>query len=148
MVDLGSFGGAETSAFAINDQGTIVGEGQTASGSFHAFLSDGKGLADLNSLIAPIPGFTLVSATGINASGQIAAYGRFASDPSYLIHEVLLSPTGLGVPTIDPSPSTDPGPSTPPPVVASTVPEPASVAVFALIAAAAATRRRIGRPRA
>lgn len=132
LTDLGSLGGY-TAALAINSQGTVVGEGQT-SGSFRAFLSDGHNLTDLNTLIKKIPDFLVVSATSINDAGQIAAYGRFASDPTYLYHKVLLSPTSFAIPELlpqpDPSSTPDPSPAPQP----SPIPEPTAVVLFAVIA--------------
>jgi hypothetical protein len=64
MTDLGS-----GSALAVNDGGVVVGSSYVW-GSESAFIYNGK-LKDLNSLIPPDSGWTLVSATGINESGQI-----------------------------------------------------------------------------
>ncbi len=137
MTDLGSMGGAYTAALAINAQGAIVGEGQDSGGAFRAFITDGHALTDLNSLIAPIAGFTLVSATSINDAGQIAGYGHFATDPAGFYHEILLSPTSLGTSSLlpTPDPATDPTPAPNP--QPNPIPEPTTIAFFALIAGAA-----------
>jgi probable HAF family extracellular repeat protein len=42
MRDLGTLGGAYSSAAAINDHGQIVGESLTADGAYHAALWVGK----------------------------------------------------------------------------------------------------------
>ncbi len=54
-------------AHAINDNGVIVGRG----GNGHAFVYQNGQATDLNSLIAPGSGFTLLNADGINGSGVI-----------------------------------------------------------------------------
>ena len=51
-VDLGSLGGTQSEASAINDAGTIVGGSQTATGEFHGFVWNSRsGMRDLNDLI-------------------------------------------------------------------------------------------------
>ena len=147
MTDLGSLGGTWAAALGINSAGRIVGEGQVADGAFHAFVSDGRGMTDLNGLISPIAGFQLVSATGINDVGQIAAIGRYATDPDSIYHEVLLSPVDLSGTTVLPTP--DPSsPSTTPDPQPSPVPEPTTAALLGLIGGFAgwrAWRRRVQR---
>lgn len=59
--------GGDASANAINDNGVIVGQG----GNGHAFVYQNGQAADLNSLIAPGSGFTLLNADGINDNGVI-----------------------------------------------------------------------------
>jgi probable HAF family extracellular repeat protein len=77
ITDLGTLGGRESRGFAINEWGHVVGESTTASGARHAFLyADGR-MVDLNTMIAPGSGWVLVSARGVNESGQIAGYGTF-----------------------------------------------------------------------
>ena len=77
MTDLGTLGGNYSEGFAINDLGHVVGESTTASGAHHAFLYANGRMVDLNSLIDPASGWVLVSARGVNFSGQIAGYGTF-----------------------------------------------------------------------
>ena len=76
LKDLGTLGGRESFAYDINASGQIVGYSDLA-GDFDtvAFLWDGVSLLDLNALIDPADGWTLYRASGINDSGQIAAYG-------------------------------------------------------------------------
>lgn len=147
MTDLGMLGNGHSVnacsvAMGINNTGTIVGAGSDGTNPFRAFVSDGHALTDLNKLIAPVAGFSLVSATAINDSGQIAAYGHFASDPNGLFHEILLSPISLNIPPLIPSPApaTDPTPPVNP--QPSPIPEPTTLALFALIAGAVGMRAR------
>ena len=44
IVDLGSLGGADSTAFGINDRGQVVGDSRTASGEIHAFLWAARGI--------------------------------------------------------------------------------------------------------
>jgi probable HAF family extracellular repeat protein len=77
MADLGTLGGTESRGFAINDAGHVVGDSTTPSGARHAFLYANGQMVDLNSMIDPASGWVLVSARGVNNSGQIAGYGTF-----------------------------------------------------------------------
>jgi probable HAF family extracellular repeat protein len=82
-------GGSQTVAFSVNDYNQIVGGTTLLDGSYRAYLyTDTSGLIDLNSL-APINGWTLEAATGINDSGQIVAQGFNAQGAS---HAFLLTP--------------------------------------------------------
>jgi probable HAF family extracellular repeat protein len=117
---LGSLGGANGAAYAINNSNQIVGWSQLANGDVHAFVWSNGVMQDLNLMIPPLSGITLVSAVGIDAEGDIAAYGTNSSGQ---MHEYLLTP--LEAP----------------------VPEPGTLAVFALgivalVAQKARTRRR------
>ena len=74
--DLGTLGGGESFAYDINASGQIVGYSQLAGDvDTAAYLWDGVSMLDLNALIDPAGGWTLLQANGINDSGQIAAYG-------------------------------------------------------------------------
>ena len=56
MTDLGTLGGFQSTALAINDAGTIVGYSQTATGTYDAFVVySGGTMTDLNTLV-DIPG--------------------------------------------------------------------------------------------
>jgi probable HAF family extracellular repeat protein len=48
LTDLGTLGGKESRAVAINERGLIVGESETKTGSWHAFLGQNGKLIDLN----------------------------------------------------------------------------------------------------
>lgn len=72
MLDLGTLGGANSSASAINHAGQIVGSSQRADGSTHAFLyagfpGSGGAMIDLGVL----SGGSSSAANDINARGQI-----------------------------------------------------------------------------
>ena len=74
---LGTLGGTNSHASAINISGEIVGAADTPSGVQHAALFIGGKVIDLNSALSPSSALyiTLTDATGINDSGWIAAYG-------------------------------------------------------------------------
>ncbi|RSZ59251.1 DUF3466 family protein [Massilia atriviolacea] len=76
MSDLGTLGGRRSFAHAVNRGGQVVGRSDTpGENGSAAFLYEGAALIDLNTLIDPALGYTVHNATGINDSGQIAAYG-------------------------------------------------------------------------
>jgi probable HAF family extracellular repeat protein len=96
MTDLGTLAGNSSWAFALNNQGQVVGRstyddlGDTNS---HAFLyADGQ-MTDLNDLIPPDSGWSLQEARGINSSGQIVGSGV---NPDHHFHAFLLTPDGNG----------------------------------------------------
>lgn len=67
---------APNHAWGINRAGDVVGEGRTTSGPLRALLyRDGRGLKDMNRLIASDAGWYLTAATDINDAGMIAASG-------------------------------------------------------------------------
>jgi probable HAF family extracellular repeat protein len=75
MNDLGTLGGTNSNAHAINNSGRVVGASDTASGQLHAFLYENGQMKDLNSLIPQNSGWTLEEASGINTAGQIVGRG-------------------------------------------------------------------------
>jgi len=79
MADLGTVGtdhGSE--AFTINSQGQIVGDSGSYGVDLHGFLWEADGLmADLNELVVPGSGATVVTAVFINELGEIAGTARF-----------------------------------------------------------------------
>jgi probable HAF family extracellular repeat protein len=120
LFNLGSLGGRNGVANALNNSNQVVGWSQIASGAQHAFLYANGAMQDLNVLIPPASGITLASAIGIDASGRIVAYG---TDSSGQTQEFLLTP------------------------LAPPVPEPSTLAVLALgILAFAARQARSRRP--
>lgn len=72
MTDLGTLGGSVSMAYAINDQGVVVGEASTASGEMHAFAWQNGAMKDLG-----VAGETS-EARGINSRGDIVgvAYAK------------------------------------------------------------------------
>ncbi len=81
VTGLGTLGGTYSEAYCINNEGQVVGDSDTVPGvnSTRAFIyGDGK-MTDLNSLIDPASGWTLVQATAINDSGQIVGYGSMGA---------------------------------------------------------------------
>src|SRR5262249_26964190 len=90
MNDLGTLGGATSSASAINQAGQVVGYATDVNELSNAFLYDESTMVNLNDLIPPSSGWTnLSSADAINDAGQIAGSG-FLADGSY--HAYLLTP--------------------------------------------------------
>jgi len=78
IVTFGTLGGQESMACAINDLGQTVGWAQTGTGEWHATLFDITGNGnniDLNTLIDPGLGWTLIAASGINNKGWIVGTG-------------------------------------------------------------------------
>lgn len=73
---LGTFGGTNSEALAINDSGQVVGDADTPFSGSHAFLYDAvHGMVDLNSLLKPGEDWVLSRAVAINNLGQILAFG-------------------------------------------------------------------------
>ncbi|MCX6903292.1 MAG: immunoglobulin domain-containing protein [Verrucomicrobia bacterium] len=78
LTDVGTLGGAHSFAYHINDRGTLVGSAFIASGSSCAMRSScGTRLDNLNTLVNPASGWTLVEALGNNNAGQIVGYGSY-----------------------------------------------------------------------
>lgn len=76
MRNLGTFGGRRSFAFGINSLGQVVGTADLEGDlERHAFLYSDGALMDLNALIDPALGWTLIEAAGINDAQQIAALG-------------------------------------------------------------------------
>jgi probable HAF family extracellular repeat protein len=113
-VSLGSLGGANGVANALNNSNQVVGWSQIASGAQHAFLYFNGTMQDLNLLIPPLSGITLTSAVGIDAAGKIVAFGTDASGQT---NEYLLTP------------------------LESPVPEPSTLAIMGLMIVATAARQ-------
>ena len=120
LTDLGTLGGQSSGARAINSQGQVVGYAETTSGPFHyhAFLYQNGSLTDLNGLIPTSSRWNLEWAVAINNKGQIVGFG---TGPDGQEDSFLLTPT-----------------ATP---VESAVPEPSTLACFALAATATVLRR-------
>jgi probable HAF family extracellular repeat protein len=91
FTDLGNLGGFYTNVFpnAINAGGQIVGTISGYETSVHAFLYSNGTMSDLNDLIDPGLGWTLLRASGINDNSQIVGSGINAS---FQTHGFLLTP--------------------------------------------------------
>jgi probable HAF family extracellular repeat protein len=89
MQDLGTLGGNESFAKDINNLDQVVGLSQVPNGAGRAFLySTETGMVDLNTLIDPLSGWTLIGAEGINDRGQVTGWGLIDDE----IHGFILSP--------------------------------------------------------
>lgn len=78
MTDLGSIlGSGSSNALGINDAGQIVGEAQTNTGDYHAFLRSGGSNTDLGTL-----GGIASHAFGINNAGQVVGRSTLSGDPA------------------------------------------------------------------
>jgi probable HAF family extracellular repeat protein len=73
MKDLGTLGGWESTASAINNAGVVVGSSTTAETGSAAFVYARGKMTDLNTRVRLPEGWTLVSGQDINDSGQILA---------------------------------------------------------------------------
>jgi probable HAF family extracellular repeat protein len=71
VTDLGTLGGTESIATAINASGEITGGATTAAGAYHAFLYANGSMKDLGTLGGPSS-----QGQGINKSGTIAGYAQ------------------------------------------------------------------------
>ena len=100
IIDLGTVAGDKCGgANWINSRGQIVGTSGDCHFDDHAGLSENGGpLVDLQSLVQPGSGVTLVSAIFINDRGEIAARGN---PPSGIQHAVLLIPCDDNHPGVD-----------------------------------------------
>ena len=94
MTDLGSLGGGQTEALAINDSGQIVGDSTTKANVPNAFLYQGGKMMDLDSLIpaSARAKFTVTDAEDINNHGQIAALAVSTNPQDQSEYLVLLTP--------------------------------------------------------
>lgn len=93
MTDLGTVGDDTCSvAHFMNARSQVVGTSGDCGGEFqqHGFLSEhGKPVVDLNTLVAPGSGLTIIDGETINDRGEIAGSGVL---PNGDIHSVVLVP--------------------------------------------------------
>ena len=69
MIHLGTLGGEQSVAYALNDRGQVVGLSMTAGGSWHAFSWTREyGMIDLGTLGGES------NASAVNAHGQVVGY--------------------------------------------------------------------------
>jgi probable HAF family extracellular repeat protein len=93
MRDLGTLGGSNSTATAVNNAGIIVGNSLLAGDSAgHAFIYQNGAMSDLNTLTPAGSGWVLENATSINNFGQIVGTGTlngsfagFRLDPGGLL---------------------------------------------------------------
>lgn len=90
MIDLGTFGGERTYAYAANSSAQVVGYGIDDSYNYLAFIWESGTIAALNNLIPAGTGWDLRYARDINDAGQITGYGYINSE----YHAYLLTPAG------------------------------------------------------
>jgi probable HAF family extracellular repeat protein len=92
FTDLGTLGGTNSFARAINNLGHVVGFSEITPGdvkSTHAFLYSNGAMIDLNRRVLNNPaGWELIEANGINDAGQIIVNGKRNGE----IHAFLLTP--------------------------------------------------------
>ena len=91
--DLGTLGGAQTVAAAMNDSGTVVGGSDTTTGWRHAFAWRAGTMTDLGTLA----GGTRSQATGVNENGVVSGTAwRFTGEPrAVLWHRGRIADLGL-----------------------------------------------------
>jgi uncharacterized repeat protein (TIGR01451 family) len=82
-------GGINGNIYGANSLGQFVGDGGTASAGGHGALYSNGQLIDLNSLIGTASGWTIITASAINDSGQIAATAATTNGD---VHGVILNP--------------------------------------------------------
>jgi probable HAF family extracellular repeat protein len=96
MIDLGNLAGdCSSQATSINSQGQIVGNGSLdCNNEAHAILFENGGVPiDLNTLVLPGSGVTVLNSFNINDRGEIAAFGQLSNGDS---RAVLLIPCDSG----------------------------------------------------
>ncbi|MCX7106828.1 MAG: HYR domain-containing protein [Methylococcales bacterium] len=96
MKDLGTLGGAFSEAHGISRNSDVVGVSTTANNAVQkAFLwQSGLGLQDLNTLIDPASGWTLMEAQGISEDGTyITGVGMFNGDRHAFLLKSLITDT-------------------------------------------------------
>ncbi|MBR7839274.1 hypothetical protein KDL01_38795 [Actinospica durhamensis] len=97
MTDLGTLGGQDSAATAVNAAGTLVGSADTAAGYSHAFVEVGGTMTDLGTLDGAAASS---EALAINSSGQVAGWSTAAgATGNHAILDVNGTMTDLG--TID-----------------------------------------------
>src|SRR5688500_18777683 len=79
VTDLGTFGGAASGAFDINNANQVVGNAQLANGENRAFLfqdANGNGAVDAGEMVnlGVTGGFTHSFAQGLNEAGTVVGY--------------------------------------------------------------------------
>jgi probable HAF family extracellular repeat protein len=83
VVKLGSLGGVEGEASAMNLAGQIVGQSETQDGQFHAFIWQNGVMRDLGTL--PNQARSSTRALNINGKGQVVGFGDVGSQEHALL---------------------------------------------------------------
>ena len=78
VTELGTLGGTNSEAYAVNDIGQVVGRAQTSTGDFHAFFWNGA-MQDLGTLA----NYTTSVAYGINNKGRVVGTATTSSGSSH-----------------------------------------------------------------
>lgn len=95
---LGSLGRTFSEAKDINDAGQVVGYATNIAGSpQRAFIWQAGNLLDLNSLVDPASGFTLLSAEGINDRGDIVGWGTVGGLTQAYVLQAVPEPQALAL---------------------------------------------------
>ncbi len=89
VTDLGTLGGTNSRAYAINDIDQVVGSADTASELQHAFVWKEGVMIDLNDLLPTDSGWELAEARDISEVGQIVGSGM---SPNGKTHAFVLIP--------------------------------------------------------
>lgn len=114
MTDLGTLGGNQSFAYAINDSGEVVGAGLIGdfNGSSHAFLFSHGGMTDLSLLdVVVAAGWTNISVIDINNNGQMVGEGLDSTGHSqaFLLSytpDTVFDPQPIFIPSPIPEPET------------------------------------------
>ena len=88
LTDLGTLGGTDSRAYAINDMSEVIGFADTTRDIQHAFVWQAGTMTDLNDLLPPGANWQLEVARDINESGQIVGRGIA---PNGQMHAFLLT---------------------------------------------------------
>jgi len=81
IVDLGTLGGSESQAYAVNADGDVVGSASTADGHAHGFFYHAGTLTDVGTL----PGGTFSVALAVNSDGLVVGYADTGAGDQHAI---------------------------------------------------------------
>jgi len=83
VISLGTFGGGQSWAYGLNDQGFVVGSADELIGTYHAFVWNGAQMIDLGTL-----GGDFSLAYGINDQGLIVGWAMDAAGQTHAVEWV------------------------------------------------------------